>query len=195
MLLGTESIIRALQTGAIVCNPTPSRIEGTHIDITLGEHAWWFSTDLHDVEPFESRPIYLRDADPANFYEHQLASNGLVRLPAYSLSLCHTREYIGTAPGSGLVPNLHTRSTIARWGLSVCTANAGQGDIGYCSRWTLEIINPHPNDIYVPVGARIGSITFSRVDGQAVDYDIGERYNTTIQDWQPSDMLPRKGNL
>jgi deoxycytidine triphosphate deaminase len=187
MLLGTESIIRALQTGAIVCNPTPSRIEGTHIDITLGEHAWWFTSD--------NRNLYLRDADPGNFYQHVLASNGLVCLPAYSLSLCHTREYIGTAPGSGLVPNLHTRSTIARWGLSVCTANAGQGDIGYCSRWTLEIINPHPNDIYVPVGARIGSITFSRVDGHAVDYDLGERYNATIQEWQPSNMLPRKGNL
>lgn len=187
MLLGTESIIRALQTGAIVCNPTPSKIEGTHIDITLGEHAWWFTSD--------NRDLYLRDADPGNFYQHMLASNGFVCLPAFSLTLCHTREYIGTAPGSGLVPNLHTRSTIARWGLSVCTANAGQGDIGYCSRWTLEIINPHPNDIYVPVGARIGSITFSRVDGQAVDYDLGERYNATIQEWQPSDMLPRKGNL
>ena len=187
MLLGTESIIRALQSGAIVCNPTPSRIEGTHIDITLGEHAWWYTSD--------NRNVHLRDADPGNFYQHVLASNGLVCLPAFSLTLCHTREYIGTAPGSGLVPNLHTRSTIARWGLSVCTANAGQGDIGYCSRWTLEIINPHPNDIYVPVGARIGSITFSRVDGQAVDYDLGERYNATIQEWQPSNMLPRKGNL
>lgn len=188
MLLGTESIIRALQSGAIVCNPTPSKIEGTHIDITLGEHTWVFLPE-HD------RDVYLRDACPSNYYQHQLAINNLVLLPAYSLTLCHTREYIGTAPGSGLVPNLHTRSTIARWGLSVCTANAGQGDIGYCSRWTLEIINPHPNDIYVPVGARIGSITFSRVDGHAVDYEPGERYNTTIQDWQPSDMLPRKGNL
>lgn len=186
MLLGTDAIIKALAQGAIICNPPPSRIEGSHIDITLGEHAWWFTSD--------NRNIHLRDADPGNFYQHVLASNGLVCLPAYSLTLCHTREYIGTAPGSGLVPNLHTRSTIARWGLSVCTANAGQGDEGYHSRWTLEIINPHPNDIYIPVGARIGSITFSRVEGAAIGYEPGERYNI-IQDWKPADMLPRKGNL
>lgn len=187
-MLATSAIKAALDDGAIICVPPPPRIEGAHIDITLGEHSWVFL-------PGHDRDVYLRDACPSNYYQHQLAINNLVLLPAYSLILCHTREYIGTAPGSGLVPNLHTRSTIARWGLSVCTANAGQGDIGYCSRWTLEIINPHPNDIYIPVGARIGSITFSRVDGHAVDYDIGERYNTTIQDWQPSDMLPRKGNL
>lgn len=187
MLLGTDAIIKALAQGAIICNPPPSKIEGSHIDITLDEHSWVFA-------PMGRSAVYLRDADPANYYDHQMAYNGLVLLQAFSLTLCHTREYIGTAPRSGLVPNLHTRSTIARWGLSVCTANAGQGDEGYHSRWTLEIINPHPNDIYIPVGARIGSITFSRVEGAAVGYEPGERYNI-ISDWEPADMLPRKGNL
>lgn len=187
MLLGTRSIIVGLQQGAIVCNPPPSRIEGTHIDVTLGEHSFIFACDDRDV--------YLRDADPSNFYTHQMAIGNLVLLPAYSLTLCHTREYIGTAPGSGLVPNLHTRSTLARWGLSVCTANAGQGDPGYCSRWTLEIWNHHANDILIPVGARIGSITFSRIEGDYERYEPGQRYNATVQEWQPSDMLPRKGNL
>ena len=187
MLLGTDAIIKALAQGAIICNPPPSKIEGSHIDITLGEHSWVFAA-------MNAQDIYLRDADPANYYEYETAVNGFVLFPALSLTLCHTREYIGTAPRSGLVPNLHTRSTIARWGLSVCTANAGQGDEGYHSRWTLEIINPHPNDIHIPVGARIGSITFSRVEGAAIGYEPGERYNI-ISDWRPSDMLPRNGNL
>jgi deoxycytidine triphosphate deaminase len=183
-ILATSAIITALADGAIVCEPM-GKFQGAHIDITLGEYSWLF-------EPIHGA-IDITDADPRDHFS--LHHNTVViELPARGFMLAHTAEYIGTAQGSGLIPNLHTRSTFARWGLSVCTANAGQGDEGYATRWTLEITNPHDIDIYLPVGARIGSISFHRAEGTASAYTPGTRYNATPQAWQPSDMLPRRGN-
>jgi len=189
MLLGTEAIIHGLNVGAIVCDPAPTRIEGAQIDITLGAQYWVF-----DANPFAyHHMMHLVDADPREYFKAGKVSDDVCIGPG-GFILAHTAEYIGTAPGSGIVPMLHTRSTLARWGLSVCTANAGQGDTGYTSRWTLEIINPHPVAVAIPVGARIGSISFHRLEGHAADYTPGTRYNATRQEWTPDAMLPRKGN-
>ena len=194
MLLATSLIHSALDDGAIVCSPRPERIEGAHIDVTLGQHAWAFDLARDDnAQTFE--PLDLSAADPTDWYEVWDAVDGRIWLPPQCVVLCHTQEYIGTAPGSGIVPMLHTRSTLARWGLSVCTANAGQGDEGYSTRWTLEIVNPHQRTILLPVGARVGAISFHRTEGTAQRYQIGTRYNATIAQWQPAHMLPRKGNL
>jgi deoxycytidine triphosphate deaminase len=194
MLLATSTIKAALDDGAIICVPPPPRIEGAHIDITLGNHAWLFDPAREEEGEVLSE-LDISTADPADWFESWDAIDGYIWLPAQSTILAHTREYIGTAPGSGLVPMLHTRSTLARWGLSVCTANAGQGDEGYCTRWTLEIVNPHQRTILIPVGSRVGSISFHRAEGTAQRYQIGTRYNATIAQWQPSHMLPRRGNL
>ena len=191
-MLATSTIRAALDDGAIICVPAPQRIEGAHIDITLGEHAWLFDPEGQGEELSE---LDIGTADPADWFEPRDAIDGCIWLPAQSTILAHTQEYIGTAPGSGLVPMLHTRSTLARWGLIVCTANAGQGDEGYSTRWTLEIVNPHQRTILIPVGARVGAISFHRTEGTAQRYQIGTRYNATIAQWQPAHMLPRRGNL
>lgn len=187
-ILATSAIEAALHSGAIVCDPAPRVIEGAHIDVTLGEHWWLFSPtsflDLEDADPaqcFSLRPW------PSRFI-------GFVEIPPHGFILAHTAEAIGTAPGSGLIPCLHTRSTLARWGLSICTANAGFGDEGYSSKWTLEIVNPHPVAIALPVGARVGCITFERLEGSAAAYAVGTRYNVNKAAWQPSDMLPKRNN-
>lgn len=187
MLLGTESIRQALADGAVVCDPAPVRIEGAHIDVTLGPHYWRFRLDGGQDW------MGLEFTDPRDYFR-QCLGGGAIEVPAHGFILAHTAEYIGTAPGSGLVPMLHTRSTLARWGLSVCTANAGQGDEGYVSRWTLEIVNPHSVAIALPVGARVGSINFHRIEGAAAPYALGTRYNTAPTEWTPLEMLPRKGN-
>ena len=193
-MLATSANRAALDDGAIICVPPPQRIEGAHIDITLGNHAWLFDP-AKEGQGEELDPLDISTADPADWYESWDAMDGCIWLPAQSTILAHTREYIGTAPDSGLVPMLHTRSTLARWGLSVCTANAGQGDEGYCTRWTLEIVNPHQRTILIPVGSRVGAISFHGAEGTAQRYQIGTRYNATIAQWQPSHMLPRRGNL
>jgi deoxycytidine triphosphate deaminase len=186
MILATSAIQAALRDGAIVCDPAPQRVQGAHVDVTLGIHWWVFTGRNDDI-------LDLSDADPHAYYDH-CCDPDRVRIPAHGFILAHTQEAIGTAPGSGLVPMLHTRSTFARWGLSVCTSNAGQGDEGYVSRWTLEIINPHPCPVFIPTGARIGSISFHHLEGAATPYAPGTRYNATLAQWTPMDMLPKLGN-
>lgn len=186
MILGASAIRAALSSGAIVCDPLPATIEGAHIDVTLGVYGWVFTGAAHDDE------VMLRGADPSEWFTSVRRLDDSLIVPARGFILAHTVEVIGTAPGSGLVPMLHTRSTLARWGLSVCTANAGQGDEGYTSRWTLEIVNPHPVAVAIPVGARVGSISFHRTEGDAPAYE--GRYNAQPDTWTPASMLPRRGN-
>lgn len=191
MILGTEAIRQALADGAIVCDPPPARIEGAHIDVTIGAHYWHWTVRPADIG--HNRAMLLAEADPSDCFVEIEATNDLVVIEARGFILAHTQEFIGTAPGSGLLPTLHTRSTLARWGLG-CHPSAGWGDEGYISRWALEIVNPHPVTIAIPVGARIGCIAFHRIDGAATPYQPGTRYNARPGEWEPSIMLPKKGN-
>ena len=186
-ILATTAILQAIADGAIICDPAPARVEGAHIDVTLGKNFHLFAP------PEDAAYIDLAYDDPCEWFVRSDA-HSVVVIPPHGFILAHTVEFIGTAPGSGLVPMLHTRSTLARWGLSVCTANAGQGDEGYCGIWTLEIINPHPVAVAIPAGARVGSISFHRTEGSATPYAPGTRYNATVAEWEPSDMLPRRSN-
>lgn len=190
MLLGTEAIKAAIEYGAIVCNPEPVRVEGAHIDVTLGEHFHLFVTDKRERWPDKVR---LLTDEPADRFLGYVAVNDTISIPAGGFILAHTFEFAGTAPGSGLLPVLHTRSTLARWGLGL-HPSAGWGDEGFCSRWTLEIVNPHPVAVALPVGARVGCISFHRIEGSATPYAPGTRYNATQADWTPESMLPKKGN-
>lgn len=195
MILGTDAIKAALADGAIVCNPAPTRVEGAHIDVTLGRHYWVCNSGAR-LSMGNTHMLALREEDPTTVFELRGDRNkwgGNAIIPAHGFVLCHTQEYIGTAPGSGLLPVLHTRSTLARWGLSA-HQSAGFGDEGYCSRWTLEIANPHPVAVAIPVGARVGCIAFERIEGAVSPYTPGTRYNATAQEWSPEAMLPRRGN-
>jgi deoxycytidine triphosphate deaminase len=185
-ILLTSAIAQALEDGEIICDPAPPRIEGGQIDVTLGKHYWVFTR-------WGALYLNISNADPRDWFRLREATNS-VCIPARGFILAHTEQAIGTAAGTGLIPNLHTRSTFARWGLSVCTANAGQGDEGYATRWTLEITNPHDIDVFLPVGGRVGSISFTRGEGSAEPYRPGTRYNTPRTDWTPESMLPRRGN-
>jgi dCTP deaminase len=181
-MLGTESIALELARGAIICDPAPTHIESAHIDVRLGEYYWEFDWVLGRV--------VLADADPTKYFHlHKVTDHVIV--PPRNFILAHTEEFIGTAPGSSIVPMLHTRSTLARWGLSV-HQSAGFGDEGFCSRWTLEIVNPHPIPIYLPVGGRVGCIAFETLEGRSTPYQ--DRYNVSRADWTPEAMLPRRGN-
>lgn len=191
MILGTEAINAALDDGRIICDPAPQRVEGAHIDVTIGPHIYrqnWRTEPLSLSSAYADEHFTYFDFSPT---ERRKITN--VELPRRTFSLAHTVEFIGTAPGSGLVPILHTRSTLARWGLSV-HLSAGWGDEGYASRWTLEIWNPHNYDVYIPVGARVGCIVFQQVSGAATTYQPGTRYNIQRSSWTPEAMLPRKGN-
>jgi len=186
MILGTDAINDALRSGLIVCDPAPTRVEGAHIDVTLGRHGWV-------LDQQRMTTLHLATDDPAQEFKPAYVEHNTLWLPGRGFMLAHTEEYIGTVPGSGLVPVLHTRSTLARWGLSV-HQSAGWGDEGYTSRWTLEIVNPHSYGVALPIGARVGCIVFQRVQGSSQAYDANQRYNHDRTKWTARSMLPRKGN-
>jgi dCTP deaminase len=82
---------------------------------------------------------------------------------------------------------MYSRSTVARSGLSVCRC-AGVGDVGYISRWTMEIANHTQTTIYIPVGFRICQLTFEFVGETLKEYHGKYGQN---QQWVPEDMLPK----
>lgn len=184
MLLGRDRILAALDSGAIICDPAPATVEGTHIDVRIGSHTWIMRSRAPEL-------LDIGDADPLDWFDHYHTARAVI-IPACGFVLCHTLERIGTAPGSGLLPVLHTRSTFARWSMG-CHPSAGWGDVGYCSYWTLEITNTRPYAIAIPLGARVGCIAFHAVAGSGGAYE--GRYNAQPDTWTPADMLPRKANI
>lgn len=184
MILGTDAIRANLALGAIACDPPPEVIEATHIDVHLGRY-YWIRSKLAVME------LDISTADPRACYTPMEATRGKVLLPPQSFVLCHTEEFIGTTV-PWLRPDIDTRSTLARWGLPV-HLSAGLGDPGFCGRWTLEVWNWHTEAILVPVGARVGSVQFTVVEGNEGLYTA--RYNVGRADWTPDAMLPRRGAL
>lgn len=189
MILGTLAIKQALRVGDITCIPPPSRIEGAHIDVTLGRYYWL----MRRYTP--ARTLRPQTDDPRPWFDLYDArsdiENGEIIIPGHSFALCHTQEFVGDVNGR-YVPMLETRSTLARWGIAV-HAGAGMGDPFFHSRWTLEIWNHNVYPVALPVGARVGGIAFHAVEGEAEHYE--GRYNIGPDEWTPECMLPRMGNL
>lgn len=190
MILSAPEIRYYMAEDKILCDPKPKQLEGTHIDVTLGAHGWLFSPRGND-------PLRIADIDPAEVFTPLQPFDGAMIIPARGFALLHTEEFIGTSRFSSILPLLHTRSTLARWGLSV-HESAGLGDVGFASRWTLEVHNHHAVPVAIPVGARIGCVTFQSVKGMHngdIDaYPLNTRYNMTRDTWTPQAMLPRRAN-
>lgn len=113
--------------------------------------------------------------------------------------LASTEEFIGgrvDKDGHGVVPQMHTRSSMAR---SFVSAHmAGWGDAGYCDRWCLEITSlsrHHYNPLLV--GSRIAQIAFSMIEHVRDSYTKRGSYQQTddlktlIETWRPDRMLPK----
>jgi dCTP deaminase len=180
MLLGSNGLRSALESGDIVCTPPPATIEATHIDVHLGDAYWVANLSLDICRPGldDPRALYrLRNA---------VQDEG-VFLPPGTPVLAHTLEFIGsTVPF--LQPIMHGRSSVARWGIEVHLA-AGWGDPGYCSRWTLEVINHRAHSILLPRGIAIACVAFLQVAYNETCYT--GHYNVPSEQWTPEVMLPK----
>lgn len=183
MLVGRKAIADYLATGAIVCNPAPATIEAVHIDLHLGGSFWVPRKELKNTG------LSIANADPRDVFELIERKQAIVLRPG-GFALAHTDEYAGTTV-PWLCPFIETRSTMARWGIAA-HVSAGWGDPGFCGRWTLELYNHQQFAVAIPIGARICSIGFHRVEDNDVLYT--GRYNAP-EAWEPSMMLPRQGNL
>lgn len=114
--------------------------------------------------------------------------------------LAHTAEYIGG--NRNIFASLGSRSSTRRVGCEVCR-DAGIGDIGYRSKWTLEISNSTDKPLLLVVGNRYGQMIFNKCVGALPPKIYGENDNNSKYQqtsdleldkkvWTPYKMLPKK---
>ena len=179
MLLSDKRIVEERDLGNIVIEPYDERQLGTNsYDCRLGE--WYFQpTKYLDVIDFTDEEQAL------SFWGEPVRAEGTIVVKPGTTILAHTQEVIGAR--NGFTTTMHARSSIGRSGLSVCKC-AGVGDVGYVSRWTMEISNHTTCSIVLPVGIRICQIKFDAV-GETLKEYLG-KYGQGAE-WSPYDMLPR----
>lgn len=189
MILCKESIIEAYNAGRIVIDPFESDLVGINsVDVRLGNDVW----ELTGTEP---RDLYSNDTSRWRKMEPVKAGALRELYPNFGLNvlededdcyifrsggfyLATTLEAIGTRAledQEAIVPEMKARSTVGRQGLTVALC-AGLGDVGYASRWALEVRVVHSGDIVLAVGTPIAQVVFHTATQTQACYDGGERY-------------------
>lgn len=215
-----KEIAAALASGHIVCDPTPARINGSSVDVTLGYYFYKAGGQGNGklFNPFDETDVkrYFGDyqvAKPWHEARRQIADQSIADIdtlngiasdhPVIVLRpneriLAHTHEFIGILPPG--TTSMQARSTTGRIGISACYC-AGWGDPGYINRWTMEIHNLNESEyIILPVGYRIAQIVFSATGPVTTEYAkaSGNYQSNTSADlaavkaaWRPWMLLPR----
>lgn len=206
MLLSDVDIKKGIANGSIFIDPfNEKQLGNVSYDLTVGHTiARYKSTKsvtapdaIHQHMPFDvlfdvemhSREIEIKPGERILAHTREFAGGTGKR---YSTDLCNGRDYAVTS-------YLQATSTAARLGLTACLC-AGWGDVGYCNRWTLEVLNVSPYTIFLPVGAVIAQICFESVTApdklyglDTGSYQQGIDINKLRQEWDPlKHMLPKK---
>ncbi len=180
MLLSDKRILEELELGNIIIEPFSQRQLGTNsYDVRLGE---WFFLPNHNMVTVN----FSDEADSRAFWgDPHRAEAGLISIRPGDTILAHTIEVVGGH--NGFTTSMRARSSIGRSCLSVCKC-AGVGDVGFISRWTMEITNHSHAVVQLPVGQRVAQILFYEVGETLGEYKgkYGARLN-----WTPEDMLPK----
>ncbi len=197
MILCREAILDAYQEGRIVIEPFEEQLVGINsVDVRLGNDVW----ELTGTEP---RDLY-NDSNQERWRKLEPVKAGAFRqvYPNFGLDvlqddddcyifrsggfyLATTMEAIGTnihADGKNadyaIVPEMKARSTVGRQGLTVALC-AGLGDVGYKSRWALEVRVVDCGDIVLAVGTPIAQVVFHRATATDAAYGGETRYQKT----------------
>ncbi len=218
MLLSNTAILRHVAAGNIVIDPFDrAQLKNVSYDVRLGEWFWrmvpggvnavlfnpfnraavaelW--TGPHRAERAVDMMARLHRV-PAKEWDGIRPDDLVILLAPGEMILGHTEEFIGGR--HVCTAHVQARSSTGRSLLTVCE-DAGWGDVGYISRWTLEIRNKSPH-YWIPlvVGARYAQVVFSEVEAPlaGTDYASTGKYQrgTTLDEvkaaWRPEDMLPK----
>jgi len=134
--------------------------------------------DLHERKPWKNIPL----------------DHPIIVLRPHERILAHTEEFVGIAYDG--TTTMQARSTWGRNGIVVCK-DAGWGDPGYISRWTMEIQNDNHVSVPLPTGIRIAQIVFYHMTRARKTYGESDKYQpkggieAIKAAWKPSMMLPR----
>jgi dCTP deaminase len=182
-VLGNLAILQAIKEARIVIKPFNEKQLGPNsYDVRIGQ---WIVRQQYA----STSPLLLSDPiSPHELWQSPTrVQDGIIRVAPGELLLAHTEEFI--ACYQNVVGELASRSSLMRMGIAVCV-DAGLGDVGFASRWTLEVYNHTRREIVIPVGSRVAQMKFHEVDNCDLTYQAkGGTYG--VMDWDPNDMLPR----
>lgn len=211
-------IFAAIKDESIVCVPFDKKhVSEASLDITLG-HYYYRQERLNGrsiYNPFSESDVSRYFDGPhqaiahkewCEQFGHTLFENIPPEHPVIVLKpgeriLAHTHEFVGIRPQGGAC-EIRSRSSWGRNGVAVCF-DAGWIDPGYINRITLEIYNLNQHEaVILPVGERVGQIIFHHTgqikgdyssgrDGMSGKYQHSSNLNKLIEDWEPSQMLPK----
>ena len=215
MLLGKPEIERRIAAGDIVIDEfKPENLGTAQYDITLGEHFYrenMLRAPGRVYNPFSESHVRGKwELGRAVTHEGYIERYGaplenirhdekLIMLAPGEIILGHTEEYIG-GRANDITTMMKARSSLGRNCVEIARC-AGMGDVGYFTRWTLEICNTSRVDtIALPVGRRVGQLLFFRVDPveEKDMYSKAGKYQTSMsideikKAWTPEAMLPKQ---
>ena len=188
-MLSDKSILQEMEAGNIVIEPFDIRSLGTNsYDVRLGE---WFVFPRMRLSYTGSgflapQPInFWKESDAKRFWNEPVQEKKELTIYPGETVLAVTEEVVGGT--NGITTSMRARSSIVRSCLAVAKCG-GLGDVGYISKWTMEISNFSHSTLIIPVGMRVAQMEFFRVGETIKEYSgkYGSRTN-----WTPQDMLPK----
>lgn len=203
-ILSDLQIQNEIKKGNIIIEPfVREQLSNSSYDICLGPYYFegnpsaktlipWSakSVDEYWGKPLEAQPLEEDEATPMGLP----TGTRVIFLEPGEFILACSEEFIG---GRGTITTqMKAKSTLGRLGVRVCD-DAGQGDVGYINRWTMEIKNSTHAMIPLVVGQPIAQIVFFRTGPVENDYTVKGSYqkdtllDNLMQKWKPEDMLPR----
>lgn len=184
-MLGRNAILHHLAKGTIQIDPyRESHLGPNSYDLSLGD---WVCR-MHPGDAIPRKVEFTNPIDWAKLWSPPEKSiDGMLVLRPYELVLSHTVERVGCY--ENVVGEMASRSTIMRMGVAVCL-DAGLGDVGFDSKWTMEIFNHTAHYLHIPIGSRIAQMKFHEVDDAGISYE-GKGGTYGLGKWEPEDMLPR----
>jgi deoxycytidine triphosphate deaminase len=198
-------IKRGLAEDQIVISPYDERrVQNSSVDVTLAESFCAIDEDRANsgeiVNMFDPacREWYFRPFQACTHQEKLEELKRSVPLAGVPLDakvaimepgerlLGHTQEEIGVRYGG--TTQMQAKSTTGRWGAGVCL-DAGWGDEGYVSQWTMELINMNrKHRILLVVGQPIAQIVMYKMLPSSREYTDGGHYASRFG---PTTMIPR----
>lgn len=182
MILCREAILEAREAGKIVIEPYDETLVNMNsVDVRLGPDLFrmkgrYGMRDLYHPEAREWERIEpvtaleIRTGRLDGLQPNPDWAKGVIpddakvfRLEPGEFYLATTLEAIGSRPPAegetSIVPEMKSKSTFGRQGLTVALC-AGLGDVGYCSRWALEVRLAGRSVVPLAVGTPIGQVVF-----------------------------------
>ncbi|TVQ98686.1 MAG: hypothetical protein EA398_13175 [Deltaproteobacteria bacterium] len=193
MILCREDILRKREDGHIVIEPFEEGLVGINsVDVRLGADLFRLRNDgfrdLYSDRPEQWEKVEtvpagrIRERHPSFVAPTLHDDDPCFILDSGGFYLATTLEAIGARAleggaedGQAIVPEMKARSTVGRQGLTVALC-AGLGDVGYVSRWALEVRVVDCGAVAVAVGTPIAQVVFHYATPTHAAYDGASRY-------------------